>query len=87
MGPLKVVDASTLIDRDGIRYEPGSVTPFTGVAVVYWPSGKKKMEAEFRGGKEDGKFTLWDESGKKRTEGMFRNGREVTSLEGDGRRE
>ena len=49
--PPVQADLSKLVERDGVRYEGDSETPFTGVAVAKYANGKKKSEATVKDGK------------------------------------
>jgi len=71
----KIVDRSHMIKRDGLLYEVGSDTPFTGTVVKYWPSGQKKLDAEYLDGDGHGKFIWWHANGKKWIEGDSKNGK------------
>jgi len=62
-------DSVKLIDHNGLVYEEGSDTPFTGKIVAHWPNGQKKSEIEYVDGKRQGKEFTWIEDGQKLYEG------------------
>ena len=74
--PVQTVDASKLVNRDGLAYEGDSETPFTGVMVEKHENGQKKAEGPFKDGKIEGLVTEWYENGKKRNEGTYKDGKE-----------
>ena len=61
----KTVDASKLVERDGLMYEGDSETPFTGGVVAKHENGQKESEGTYKDGKEDGPATRWYENGQK----------------------
>ena len=73
--PVQTVDLSKLVERDGLRYEGDSETPFTGVAVYKHENGRIKMEAIWRDGKAEGPATWWHENGQKWMEGIWKDGK------------
>ena len=62
VGCGETVDASKLVEIDGLTYEGGSEAPFTGVAISKYDSGQKKYEATYKDGKKVSE-TRWDEEG------------------------
>ena len=73
--PVQTVDASKLVERDGLWYEDDSETPFTGVAVDKHENGKKKSETPYKNGKKDGLSTGWYKNGQKRAEVTYKDGK------------
>ena len=70
-------EVSYLQNRNGIKYEVNSETPFTGRLVKKYENGQKKEETNYKDGKKDGVFTFWFENGQKKLEGKFKNGKDV----------
>ena len=71
----KTVDASKLVERDGLTYEGDSKTPFTGVAISKYYSGQKMKEATYKDGKREGLMTWWHENGQKLSETTYKDGK------------
>ena len=63
-GAPQTVDAPKLVESviDGLTYEVGIGTPFTGVVVYKYGSGQKKSEATYKDGKKVSE-TKWDKEG------------------------
>ena len=74
------VDLSKLQDRNGVWFLPNEVTPFTGLAQSFYENGQKKLEFNWKDGKQDGLATKWYESGQKKSEGSFKDGKPDGSL-------
>jgi antitoxin component YwqK of YwqJK toxin-antitoxin module len=70
----KVVGPIGLIDRDELKYEAGSETPFTGTVIRYYENGNKRVEVGYRNGKQNGLLMSWYESGQKKSEHGYRDG-------------
>jgi antitoxin component YwqK of YwqJK toxin-antitoxin module len=75
--PKVVVDWDHLEERDGLDYFEGK--PFTGVAVMKWPNGKKDAEANYRDGKWHGMVARWQRNGQKLREGNWKDGKLMTA--------
>ncbi len=69
-----------LQDRNGIKYEINSKTPFTGKIISkipgedYISSLKETQESYYENGKKDGIQTRWYRNGQKQTEINYKNG-------------
>ncbi len=48
---------------DGLWYRVGEVTPFDGLAVTFYPNGKKKTRTQFKEGLAIGLIEEWDANG------------------------
>ena len=81
--PVQTVDASKLVERDGLDYEGDSETPFTGVVVYKHENGQKKLEMTYRDGKQEGLETWWHENGQKRSEAIYKDGKKVSETKWD----
>ena len=57
------VPSDKLVERQGIKYEVNSTTPFTGSSVTYHENGQLSTKVSLKNGKPDG---LW--------EGFYENG-------------
>ena len=75
VGCGQTVDASKLVQRDGLTYEGDSETPFTGVVVSKHDNGQKKWEVTYKNGKRDGLMTQWRENGQKKWEVTHKAGK------------
>ena len=75
VGCGKTVDASKLVERDGLMYEGDSETPFTGTVVSKHENGQNWSEVIYEDGKQEGPFTAWHENGKKWQEATYKDGK------------
>ena len=56
------------------NYETKSETKY-GLANTWYENGQKKIEANYKDGKMNGKWTWWHENGQIESEGNFKNGK------------
>ena len=61
--------------REGRRYLKSSDLPYTGKAFMFYKSGKKRTEGNWKDGKKEGLVTSWKENGEKETESNYKNGK------------
>jgi antitoxin component YwqK of YwqJK toxin-antitoxin module len=52
-------EVTYLQDRNGIKYEVNTETPFTGKYVKYYDSGYKRLERNYKNGKEEVAPITW----------------------------
>lgn len=71
---VDTVDINDLEDRFGVFYKSDKL--FTGVGLDYYESGQKKSEGNFKDGKREGLWTVWQDNayGEKRSEGNYKDG-------------
>ena len=69
------VDYDDLEDRNGVKYLPNKETPLTGRAESFYDNGQKKLEANYKDGKEVGLTTSWYENGQKAEEENYKDGK------------
>ena len=60
---------------DGFTYLKGSDTPYTGKIFVNYENGKKRAEANYKLGKEDGLAVMWNQNGTKIAEVNYKHGK------------
>ena len=70
----KVVSFDKLQHRGRLTYIPNQDTPFTGIAVRFYPNGQRVWEENYKDGKLDGLQTIWYEGGQKKAEGNNKDG-------------
>lgn len=58
------ISADQIDSREGLVYEAGQPTPFTGIAYWQWPDGKIKTEREYREGRPTGLIRTYTANGK-----------------------
>ena len=58
------ISADQIDAREGLVYEAGQPTPFTGIAYWQWPDGKVKTEREYREGRPTGLIRTYSANGK-----------------------
>lgn len=69
--------ALSLENRNGLKYETHSVTPFTGKYITYFNNGLKKSESSYTDGKENGLVAWWYENGHKELEENYKFGKKT----------
>ena len=80
-------EVTSLQNRDGVKYEINSETPFTGRLVKKYEDGQKEFEWDYTNGELDGRLTYWGKEGnvtkteeykdgQKIYEGNWKNGKE-----------
>ena len=52
-----------LLERNGLRYEINSQTPFTGVVTEYWENGQLMFKTTFKDGELNGLHEWYHENG------------------------
>ena len=62
--PPPEVPSDKLVERQGIRYEINSQTPFTGSSVTYHENGQLKKVENYKNGKKDGLQRRYDDDGR-----------------------
>ena len=63
-----------LVERQGIKYEINSTTPFTGSSVVYHDNGQLLSRGNFIDGKLNGLGEIFDENGNLTKTETYRDG-------------
>jgi hypothetical protein len=58
------ISADQIDSREGLVYEQGQPTPFTGIAYWQWPNGKVKTEREYLAGRPTGLIRTYSANGK-----------------------
>ena len=69
--------ALSLENRNGLKYEINSLTPFTGKYITYFNNGQKQTEINVAEGKENGLVTWWYENGQKELEENYKFGKKT----------
>ena len=67
----KPINEESLVERNGIKYQVNSETPYSGKSVISHDNGQKYYERSFKNGKQVGLETLWYKNGQKREEGTL----------------
>jgi hypothetical protein len=60
---------------DGLHYETGKITPYTGKYLMFYPNGKVKESSTFKNGKEDGAYKFFHANGRLKQTATFKDGR------------
>ena len=68
------VPSKNVVERDGIKYEVNSQTPFTGISVSTYKDGTIERKQTFKDGKEDGLHELYYENGQLEYKGNYKDG-------------
>ena len=69
------VPSDKLLERNGIKYEINSQTPFAGVATVYYESGQLEFKDTYKGGKRNGIYEEYYENGQLRWKETYKGGK------------
>jgi len=69
-------EVTSLQDRGGVKYEINSEVGFTGRLVKKYRNEQKKLEGNYKDGKEEGLWTEWHKNGQKEWEGNYKDGKE-----------
>lgn len=64
-----------LTKKSRLVYLKDSPRPFSGKAVLFHKNGKKRCEAAYVNGLEEGPYTLWYENGRVMHQAIYRKGR------------
>ncbi len=76
-GVSEAKEVSYLQDRNGVKYEINSETPYTGAFVKKYENGQKMAEGNFYNGNTNGLVTTWYETGQKHTKEIYKDGKKV----------
>ncbi len=80
-----------LLERDDqVQRIKGLLPEGDGLETLWYASGHKKAEVNFKNGQKDGLRTEWHKNGQKKSEGTYKNGKEdgrVTSWDENGQKE
>jgi antitoxin component YwqK of YwqJK toxin-antitoxin module len=69
------VNINTLEKRDGIYYEPGAFTSFSGKVYRLSTNGKKAEEVTLKYGQREGLQRNWYFNGQQQSKGLWKNGK------------
>lgn len=69
------VMSKDLEDKHGLLFEKGKETPYTGIALEKFPSGKIRGVINYSGGKRNGEETYYYETGELSAKTNFENGK------------
>lgn len=72
--PQKKIDFADLEERDGLFYEKGSKTPYTGQCVTTFPTGQLGMGGAIKNGLRDGEWLWFYENGNKKRYCVYKDG-------------
>lgn len=72
----RATDLDSLVKRDSTYLSPGTLQPFSGKVVRYFPGTPRhvQIEGRLRDGVWEGEFTAYHESGRIRYQGRMSNG-------------
>ncbi|MCH2062014.1 MAG: hypothetical protein MK183_15435 [Verrucomicrobiales bacterium] len=71
----EAVDADSLQERKGLRFQINSSNPYTGWEKRMYDSGQARTLTRFKDGKPDGPGMAWYENGQKEGEGTWKDGK------------
>mgnify|MGYP001068377437 CR=1 FL=1 len=69
------VPSKNLVERDGIKYEVNSQTPFTGIGMIYHENGQLSQKGNYKDGKRVGLFEFYHENGQLKAMGIWKDGK------------
>ena len=68
------VPSDKILERNGIKYEINSQTPFTGVVTEYWENGQLMFKTTFKDGELNGPSEWYQENGQLRYKSILKDG-------------
>jgi antitoxin component YwqK of YwqJK toxin-antitoxin module len=74
------VPSKDLVERDGIKYEVNSQTPFTGVSVSYHENGQLMYKGAYKDGNKEGLWMWYHQNGELWSKGNFKDGMFIGNL-------
>ncbi len=69
-------EVDNLVDRNGIKFEKNSTTPYTGKFKKNYATGKLEQEVNYKNGKREGLLKGYHTTGKLEQEENYKNGKE-----------
>ena len=75
VGCSKPIDNESLKDRNGVKYEQDSQSPYTGEVFELYDNGNKSLEGNYKDGLKNGIWTSWYENGQKEFEKDYTDGK------------
>jgi len=70
------IEKMELNQQTSLVYVQGQQTPFTGTVEKKYASGKLEATMEFKDGKLNGKYIIYENNGRKSTETIYKDGKE-----------
>ena len=61
----KIMDDGLLVEKNLLKYKPGSDSPFTGRVISNYESGSERLRGAYTNGAMDGIWIFWKENGEK----------------------
>ena len=77
----KEVASGQLVERQGIKYEVNSTTPFTGVVLKYRDNGQLFYKTNHKDGKPHGLEEQYDENGQLNGKGNYKDGKPLSLVQ------
>ena len=68
------VPSEKLVERNGIKYEINSQTPFTGFSTVYYENGQLEKKVTYKDGERNGIIEFYRENGQLFSKGNYKDG-------------
>ena len=72
--PTPEIPSDQLVERNGIKYQVNSQTPFKGVEVNYRENGQLEFRKNYKNGIQDGLYEEYYENGQLKQKGNFKDG-------------
>ena len=69
------VPSEKLVERNGIKYEINSQTPFTGFSTVYYENGQLEKKVTYKDGVKNGLYENYYENGQSHYKHTFKDGK------------
>ncbi len=77
---IPTIGFAHIVRRKGISYEAGKNEPFTGKAIDFYGNGQKKLEYNYRNGRQHGHSLFWYPNGQKAVHITFKKGIPVVEM-------
>ena len=69
-----------MIRKEGLSYEVGKSTPFSGKAIDFYDNGQKKLEYNYTNGRQHGHSQFWYPNGQKAVHITYKKGVPVVEM-------
>ncbi len=77
---IPTIGFAHVIRKEGLSYEVGKSTPFSGKAIDFYDNGQKKLEYNYTNGRQHGHSQFWYPNGQKAVHITFKKGVPVVEM-------
>ena len=77
---IPTIGFAHIVRKKGLSYEDGKSAPFTGKAIDFYGNGQKKLEYNYRNGRQHGHSLFWYPNGQKAVHITYKKGVPVVEM-------